>query len=86
MEWPIPKDVEDIISFMGITGYYRRFIEGFSKIVYPITSLQKIQIRFNWSQKYQDNFDKLKRLLTTTPILRVADPDKDFIVCVDARK
>jgi hypothetical protein len=41
MEQPIPKDVEDIISFMGITSYYQRFIEGFSKIAYPITSLQK---------------------------------------------
>jgi hypothetical protein len=41
MEWPIPKDVVDIRSFMGITDYYRRFIEGFSKIAYPITSLQK---------------------------------------------
>ena len=39
MEWPMPKDVADIRSFMGITRYYRRFIEGFSKIAYPITSL-----------------------------------------------
>jgi hypothetical protein len=39
MEWPIPKDVVDIRSFMGITGYYTRFIEGFSKIAYPITYL-----------------------------------------------
>jgi hypothetical protein len=86
MEWPIPKDVADIRSFMGITGYYQRFIEGFSKIAYPITSLQKKGIRFTWSQKCQDNFDKLKGLLTTTPILRVVDPDKDFTVCVDASK
>ena len=40
-DWPIPKDVTDVRSFMGITGYYRRFIEGFSKIANPITSLQK---------------------------------------------
>ena len=86
MEWPIPKDVTYIRSFMGITGYYRRFIEGFSKIAYPITSLKKNGIRFTWSQKCQDNFDKLKGLLTTTPILRVAYPDKYFTVCMDARK
>jgi hypothetical protein len=86
MEWPIPKDVADIRSFMGITSYYQRFIEGFSKIAYPITSLQKKGIKFTWSQKCQDNFDKLKILLTTTPILKVADPDKYFTVCVDARK
>jgi hypothetical protein len=86
MEWPITKDVVDIRSFMGIIGYYHRFIEGFSKIAYPITSLQKKGINFNWSEKCQDNFNKLKELLTTTPILKVADPDKDFIVCVDASK
>jgi hypothetical protein len=51
MEWPIPKDVADIQSFMGITGYYRRFIDGFYKISYPITSLQKKGTKFNWSQK-----------------------------------
>jgi hypothetical protein len=71
---------------MGIMGYYRRFIEVFSRIVYPIISLQKKGIRFTWSQKCHDNFDKLKGLLTTTPILRIADPDKDFIVCIDASK
>ena len=47
-ERKIPKDVADIQSFMGITGYYRRFIEGFSRIAYPITSLQKKGTRFIW--------------------------------------
>ena len=60
MEWPIPKDVVDIKSFMGITRYYRRFIEGFSKISYPITSLQKKGTRFTWSRECQDIFNKLK--------------------------
>jgi hypothetical protein len=86
MEWPIPKDATDIRSFMGITGYYHRFIEGFCKIAYPITSLQKKRTKFNWSQKCQDSFNKLKELLKTAPILRVVDPDRDFIVCVDVSK
>jgi hypothetical protein len=51
-----------------------------------ITSLQKRGIKFNWSQKCQDNFDKLKGLLTTKPILKVADPDIEFTFCVDASK
>ena len=79
-------DVADIRSFIGCIGYNCRFIEGFSKISYPITSLQKKGIRFTWSQKCEDNFNKLKKLLITTPILSVADHDKDFIVCMDARK
>ena len=76
----------DIRSFMGITGYYRRFIEGFSKIAYPITSLQKKGTKFNWSQKCQDSFNKLNELLTTTPILKVEDPYKYFTICVNASK
>jgi len=86
MEWLVPKDVEDIRSFMGITGYYCRFIEGFSKTTYPITSLQKKGTKFKWTQKCQDSFNKLKELLTMTPILKVVDPEKDFIVCVNASK
>ena len=43
-DWPIPKDVTRIRSFMGIMGYYHRFIEGFSRIAYPITSLQKKEL------------------------------------------
>jgi hypothetical protein len=86
MEWLVPKDVEHIRSFMGITGYYCIFIEGFSKIAYPIKSLQKKGTRFNWSPKCQESFNKLKELLTTAPILNVENPDKDFIVCVDASK
>jgi hypothetical protein len=50
MEWLIPNDVVDIQSFMGIIGYYRRFIEGFSKIAYPITSLQKKGTKFGHRQ------------------------------------
>jgi hypothetical protein len=73
-------------SFMGITGYYHRFIEGFSKLAYPITSLQKKGIRFKWNEKCQESFEKLKQLLTTAPILKVVDPHKDFVVCTYASK
>ena len=82
-EWPVPKYVTDVRSFMGITSYYRRFIEGFSRIAIPITSLQKKGKKFEWIQKCEDSFKKTKTLLTTAPILRIADPNKDFIVCTD---
>jgi hypothetical protein len=86
MEWPVPKDVVDIRSFVGITRYYCRFIEGFSKIAYPIMSLQNKGTKFNWSEKCQYSFNKLKELLTTAPILKVAYLDKDFTICVHASK
>ena len=58
-EWSVPKNVTNIRSFMEITGYYRKFIEGFSKIAYPITSLQKKGKEFEWTKKCEERFNKL---------------------------
>ena len=69
---------------MGITCYYCKFIEGFSKISYLISSLQKKGTKFIWSEKCQESFKKLKQLLTTTPILELEDLDKYFVVCTYA--
>ena len=69
---------------MGITSYYQIFIEGFSRIANPITSLQKKGKKFDWSQRCEESFKKLKTLLTTAPILRIVDPNKYLIVCTDA--
>ena len=71
---------------MGLIGYYRRFIQGFSKIAYPITSLQRKGVKFVWFVKCQEGFESLKRLLTMSQILRVADPYKHYTVCIDASK
>jgi hypothetical protein len=71
---------------MGLAGYYRRFIEGFSKIAHPITSLQRNGVKFQWTLDCEKNFQHLKQLLTSAPILRIADPNEDFIVCTDACK
>ena len=84
MEWLVPKDVSDVRACMGITGYYRKFIEGFSKIANPITSLQKKGKRNVWDVKCEEIFNKLKELLTTAPILKIIVPNKDFVVCTDA--
>ena len=66
MEWHIPKNVTDIRSFMGIAGYYRKVIEGFSKSAYPIISLQNKGKKFDWNEKCEESFNKLKHLLTKT--------------------
>ena len=70
----------------GVTVYYQKSIEGFSKIAYPITSLQKKCKKFDWTKKCMESFNKIKHLLTTTPILKIVDPFKDFVVCTDACK
>jgi len=86
MEWPVPKDVVDIHFFMGLASYYRRFVEGFSRVAYHITSLQKKGRIFRWTPESQRSFEQLKHLLTTTPILSIVDPNKNYVVCTDASK
>jgi hypothetical protein len=71
---------------MVLVGYYRIFIEGFSKIAHPITSLQKKGVMFEWTQDCEISFQHLKNLSTSSPILRIFYPNEDFIVCIDACK
>jgi hypothetical protein len=71
---------------MGLAGYYRRFIAGFSRIAHAITSLQKKETKFQWTEQCENSFQQLKQLLTSAPILKIADPSKDYVVCTDACK
>jgi hypothetical protein len=71
---------------MGLVGYYRSFIEGFSRIAHLITSLQKKGVKFEWTSKCETKFQHLKILLTSAPILKIVDPYEDFIVCTNACK
>jgi hypothetical protein len=86
MEWPAPTNVPEVRSFMGLVGYYRRFVECFSKIENLITELQKQNKKFVWTDKCVEAFRRLKELLKTTPILKVPDMDVNFLVCTDASK
>ena len=74
--WPTPKNVTEVRYFMGLAGYYQRFIEGFSKVAHAITSLQRKGIKFEWTLKCEQSFQWLKYLLTNAPILKVVDPEK----------
>jgi hypothetical protein len=71
---------------MGLPSYYRRFIVGFSKIFHPITSLQKKGTKFEWTLKCEKNFNLLKELLTSAPMLKIADPNESFLVCTNTCK
>ena len=86
MKWPAPKNSHEVRSFMGLAGYYQIFVEGFSKIAKPITTLQRKGVKYEWTEECNKAFSELKRLLTSAPILRVPGMEKDFIVCTDASK
>ena len=74
----------DVRSFMGLAGYYRRFIEGFSKVANSMTYLQMKGIRFEWTPICEESFQQLKNLLTGALVLKIADPEKYFVVCTHA--
>jgi hypothetical protein len=84
--WTTPMNVSEVISFMRLASYYKKFIEGFSNIAHLITSLQKKSVKFEWTSDCERSFQHLKHLLTSAPILRIVDPNKDFVVCIDACK
>jgi hypothetical protein len=69
MNWNSLKSVFKIQSFLGMDGYYRRFIEGFSKILEPMTKLLRKGVKFEWSEACENSFPELKQKLTTTPLL-----------------
>jgi hypothetical protein len=82
----VPKNAHEVRSFMGLAGYYHRFVEGFSKIEKPITTLQCNGVRYEWTEECDSAFIELKRLLTSALILQVLDMEKNFTVCMDASK
>ena len=85
-EWESPKNVGDIRSFLGLAGYYRRFIENFSKIAKPMTELLKKEKKFLWTEACEASFQELKKRLVTAPVLCLPDIQKDFQVYCDASR
>ena len=73
MTWVRPKSVFEIRSFLGLAGYYRRFIEDFSRLATPMTRLTRKEVKFDWDDLCEEAFQELKRRLTLAPILIVQD-------------
>ncbi|KAE8664148.1 Detected protein of unknown function [Hibiscus syriacus] len=84
MNWKRPKNVSEIRSFLGLAGYYRRFVEGFSIIASPLTKLLRKNVLFDWGEAQQESFEKLKAVLTQAPVLIQPESGKDFTVYSDA--
>jgi hypothetical protein len=84
LNWKAPENVSEIRSFLGMVRYYRRFIEGFSKIAKPMTRLLEKGSKFVWTPECQASFEDLKKRLTTAPILVMPNVQKSFSVYCDA--
>ena len=85
-EWLAPTSVGEIRSFLGLIGYYRRFIENFSKIVKPMMELLKKDTKFKLIEECEVHFQELKKCLVTAPVLILLDIRKDFQVYCDASR
>jgi hypothetical protein len=84
LDWKPPRTVHQVYNFLGLAGYYRRFILNFSKIAKPITNLLKKEEKFIWNAERDEAFQILKKLLTTSPMLAQLDIAKSFDVYYDA--
>ncbi|GJT35416.1 putative nucleotidyltransferase, ribonuclease H [Tanacetum coccineum] len=83
-DWESPKTPTEIRQFLGLAGYYRRFIEGFSKIAKPMTKLTQKSVKFNWGEKEETAFQTLKQKLCSAPILALPEGSENFVVYCDA--
>jgi hypothetical protein len=82
--WPRPSSKKDIQSFLGLAGYYRRFIDNFAGASAILSDLLRADVNFSWTPAHESYFNLLKKLLTTPPILKVPDFNKKFILGTDA--
>ncbi|KAL0416543.1 UNVERIFIED_CONTAM: Transposon Tf2-12 polyprotein [Sesamum latifolium] len=86
LEWEPPKNVSEVRSFLGLAGYYRRFVKDFSVVAKPLTNLLKKNTPFNWNDRCAQSFEELKRRLTSAPILALPSGDGGYVVYTDASR
>jgi len=82
--WPKLKNVTDVRSFLGMCGYYRKFVKGFASIATPLSKLMCKNIEFTWTKECEEAFQKLKQVMTETPVLQIPSRNKKFEVITDA--
>ena len=83
---PAPTTPKEVKQFLGLIGYYRKFVPRFADIPWPLTSLTKKDIEFHWTEKCQASFKLLKEALMKEPILRYPNPKDPYILYTDASK
>ncbi|KAA0041712.1 reverse transcriptase [Cucumis melo var. makuwa] len=86
VNWERPISATEVHSFLGLAGYYRRFIEDFSRLALPLTALTRKNVKFEWSDKCEQSFQELKKRLVIAPILALPVTGKDYVIYCDASR
>ena len=86
VKWKPPQNVTDVRSFLGLAGYYRWFVKGFSVIAFSLTKLLQKGVNFEWDDKCQSSFDQLKKILVEAPVLTQPTPGREYALYNDASK
>ena len=84
LSWNPPTSVHEVRSFLGLAGYYRRFVQNFSIIASPLTKLLRKNVKFVWNEECQDSFDELKACLTSASVLTLPVTGLEYVVYNDA--
>ena len=84
--WPKPLNPTYIGSFLGLAGYYRKFVDGFSSIDAPLTALTKKKVKFEWTEACKKSFQELKDILTSAPVLTLPKCGENYTVYCDASR
>lgn len=86
LSWKPPTSVHEVRSFLGLAGYYRRFVQNFSIIASPLTKLLRKNVKFAWNKECQDSFDELKACLTSASVLTLPVMGLEYVVYSDASR
>ena len=86
VNWKPPQSATKVRSFLGLAGYYRRFVKGFSVIASPLTKLLRKLVKFEWLDKCQNSFEQLKEMLVEAPVLTQPTSGKEYTLYSDASR
>ena len=86
VSWKPPRNVTKMRSFLGLAGYYRQFVKGFSVIAFTLTKFLRKEVKFEWDDKCQSSFEQLKKILVKAPVLTQPTSGKEYAMYSDASR